>query len=56
MIISILQVILLVAQIVLGAIGLIGKIKETMPDEKCNACLYASYGCCAAILLLNLFL
>ena len=56
MVISILQAILLVAQIVLGAIGLIGKMNETIPEEKCNACLYASYGCCAVILLLNLFL
>lgn len=54
MIISISQAILLIAQIVLGTIGLIGKIKETMPEEKANACLYSSYGCCILILLLNL--
>jgi len=54
MIIQILQEILLIAQIVLGAIGLIGKANETMPEEKANACLYSSYGCCILILLLNL--
>jgi len=52
--ITVIGAILLVAQIVLAAIGLIGKAKETMPEEKCNACLYASYGCCILILLLNL--
>lgn len=54
MIISILQAILLIAQIVLGAIGLIGKANETMSEEKSNACLYSSCGCCILILLLNL--
>ena len=55
MIIPILQAILLIAQIVLGIIGLIGKGNETMSEEKANACLYSSYGCCLLILLLNLF-
>lgn len=55
MIIQILQAILLIAQIVLGTIGLIGKANETMPEEKANACLYSSYGCCILILLLGLF-
>ncbi len=54
MIIPILQAILLIAQIVLGSIGLIEKVKGTMPEEKANACLYSSYGCCILILLLNL--
>lgn len=54
MIIATLQLILLIAQIILGAIGLIGKAKETMPEEKANACIYSSYGCCLLILLLNL--
>lgn len=54
MIIQILQAILLIAQIVLGIIGLIGKREETMPEEKANACLYSSCGCCALILLLNI--
>ena len=54
MIIPTLQLILLIAQIVLGTIGLIGKVKETMPEEEANACLYSSYGCCILILLLNL--
>lgn len=55
MIISILQAILLIAQIILGIIGLIGKGEETMPEEKANDYLYSSYGCCILILLLNLF-
>ena len=54
MIIPVLQAILLIAQIVLGTIGLIEKSNETMPEEKANAFLYSSYGCCILILLLNL--
>jgi uncharacterized membrane protein len=54
MIIPTLQLILLIAQIILGAIGVIGKNEEIMTEEKANACLYSSYGCCILILLLNL--
>lgn len=54
MIIQTLQLILLIAQIILASVGLIGKANGTMPEEKANACIYSSYGCCALILLLNL--
>ena len=55
MIIATLQLILLIAQIILGAIGIIGKSTEAMPEEKANACIYSSFGCCILILLLGLF-
>ena len=54
MIIAIIQAILLIAQVILGTTGVIGKLNETMPKEKANAYLYSSYGCCILILLLNL--
>ena len=53
MIITTLRLILLIAQIILGIIGVIGKCEETMPEERANACIYSSYACCILILLLG---